>query len=239
MSGMDALSPPAPGRPPPEWRVEAEPVAYDRALQQMEERAAAIAAHAAPELIWLLEHPPVITGGTSADHAELLDAGRFPVTRTGRGGRYTYHGPGQRVIYVLLDLAARGRDVRRYVQALENWAIGALAEFGVSAFTSDAGVGIWVRNGAGDAKIGAIGVRVRRWVTLHGMAINVSTDLSAYDVIVPCGIPDRGVTRLADLVPGVYPEQLDAALRRTCGSFLAAIAPQAGLGPSHAASEVA
>lgn len=207
----------------PEWRIESAPVEHGEAVARMEERAAAIAAGDAPELIWLLEHPPVITAGTSADVAELVEPGRFPVARTGRGGRYTYHGPGQRIVYVMLDLGARGRDVRCYVRALENWAIRALADFGVRAFTSEAGVGIWVAGAdehAVEAKIGAIGVRVRRWVTMHGMAINVSTDLSAYDAIVPCGIGDRGVTRLADLSAGMRLADLDAALHRHLPTFL-------------------
>lgn len=208
---------------PPQWCVESRLVAYAEATAFMEERAAAIASGTAREMIWLLEHPPVITGGTSADAAELVEAGRFPVVASGRGGRYTYHGPGQRVVYALLDLNRRVRDVRAYVSALESWAIAALADFGVRAFTSDAGVGIWTCGADGrEAKVGAIGVRVRRWVTLHGMAINVATDLSAYDAIVPCGIADRGVVNLADLAPGARISDLDAALKRHFPVFLRA-----------------
>lgn len=200
----------------------------------MEERVAAIAAGTAPELIWLLEHPPVITGGTSADGADLIDPARFPVSATGRGGRYTYHGPGQRIVYVLIDLSARGRDVRCYVSALEKWAVAALGDLGVTAFPSDAGVGIWTDTPAGEAKIGAIGVRVRRWVTMHGMAINVSTDLSAFGAIVPCGIADKGVTRLVDLQPGARMDDLDEALRRNAAAFLAQLPSRSCPNPPHA-----
>jgi lipoyl(octanoyl) transferase len=207
--------------PLPEWKVSKGLVGYAEALAAMEARVEAISRGEAVELVWLLEHPPVITAGTSADEAELLDPARFPVHRAGRGGRFTYHGPGQRVIYVLLDLNARGRDVRRLVAALESWAIASLADLGVRAFTSEAGTGIWVaqtdpsRGGAtGErlAKIGAIGVRVRRWVSFHGMAINVSTELDHYTSIIPCGIEEHGVTRLADLRAGAEMGQLDAAL---------------------------
>ncbi len=201
-------------------------------MATMEARAADIAARKAAELIWLLEHPAVITGGTSADARELVEPGRFPVVETGRGGRYTYHGPGQRVVYAMIDLAARGRDVRHYVSALENWAITALADFGVQAFTSDAGVGIWVKTATGEAKIGAIGVRVRRWVTLHGMAINITTDLSAYGAIIPCGIADRGVCRLVDLAPGACMADLDAALARHAPAFLSGILSPQDMSPS-------
>lgn len=209
--------------PLPEWQVSPAPVDYAEALAVMEARVAAIGRGEARELAWLLEHPPVITAGTSADEAELLDPGRFPVFRAGRGGRFTYHGPGQRVIYVLLDLNARGRDVRRLVSALEGWAIAALADFGVEAFPHSAGTGIWVRQGDGVAKIGAIGVRVRRWVSFHGMAINVSTDLEHYRTIVPCGIDAHGVTRLADQMPGADMARLDAALARHFPPFVDAV----------------
>jgi lipoyl(octanoyl) transferase len=190
----------------------------------MEARVAAIGRGEARELVWLLEHPPVITAGTSASEAELLDPSRFPVHRSGRGGRFTYHGPGQRVIYALLDLDARGRDVRRLVGALEAWAIAALGDHGVEAFPHSAGTGIWVNAGGGGiAKIGAIGVRVRRWVSFHGMAINVSTDLDHYRTIIPCGIEAHGVTRLADLVEGADLAALDQALARHFPAFVAAV----------------
>jgi lipoyl(octanoyl) transferase len=209
---------------PVEWRVEPQPVPYPVALAEMEARAAAVAAGDANELLWLLEHPPVVTAGTSAEAADLLDAARFPLAEAGRGGRHTYHGPGQRVVYAVLDLGSRGRDVRCYVRGLERWAIAALAELGVAARISSTGVGIWVPAAdGGEAKIGAIGVRVRRWVALHGMAINVTTDLSAYDAIVPCGIADRAVARLVDLVPGAAMADLDGALRRNAASFLQGI----------------
>lgn len=208
---------------PVEWRVEPQPVPYAVALAEMEARAASVAAGEAEELLWLLEHPHVVTAGTSAEPADLLDAARFPVAAAGRGGRHTYHGPGQRVVYAILDLGRRGRDVRCYVRHLEQWAIAALADLGVAARISSTGVGIWVPADDGEAKIGAIGVRVRRWVALHGMAINVTTDLSAYGAIVPCGIADRAVARLVDLVPGAAMADLDEALRRNAASFLQGI----------------
>jgi lipoyl(octanoyl) transferase len=174
----------------------------------------------AAELIWLLEHPPVYTAGTSAAPAELIDA-RFPVVETGRGGRYTYHGPGQRVGYLVLDLNERGRDVRCFVHALEGWLIAALARLGVRAFAVDGRVGIWTRDRDGrEAKIGAIGVRVRRWVTLHGFAVNVAPDLSHFAGIVPCGLPDYPVTSLATLGIDADMAALDAALAGTCPDFL-------------------
>lgn len=190
----------------------------------MEARAAAIAAGTARELVWLLEHPPVYTAGTSADPAELVDA-RFPVVAAGRGGRYTYHGPGQRVCYLMLDLNRRGRDVRCYVHALEGWAIAALARLGVEAFRAPGRVGIWTFDGGREAKIGAIGVRVRRWVTLHGMAINVDPDLSHFDGIVPCGLPDYPVTSLARLGMTDAGATFDAALALSFPGFLAALSP--------------
>lgn len=169
----------------------------------------------AGEEIWLVEHPAVLTSGTSSTKASLLQPGRFPVFETGRGGQYTYHGPGQRVIYPMLDLSRRGRDVRRYVSALESWAIAALADLGISASASAIGTGIWVTRPDGSGrldKIGAIGVRVRRWISFHGMALNVTTDLSHFDAIIPCGIVGHGVTRVADLVEGASMETLDRSL---------------------------
>lgn len=200
---------------------------YDEALRIMEARAAAIAAGEARELIWLLEHPPVYTAGTSADPADLIDA-RFPVVPAGRGGRHTYHGPGQRVCYLMLDLNTRGRDVRCYVHALEGWVIAALASLGVRAFRAEGRVGIWTRDGGAEAKIGAIGVRVRRWVTLHGVAINVAPDLSHFGGIVPCGLPDFAVTSLADLGVAAAMAEVDRALASALPAFLAALcgAPQ-------------
>ena len=185
-----------------EWRVSQSPVAYEPAVAAMEERAAAIFAGQAPELIWFLEHPALYTAGASAKRADLLDPARLPVHRTGRGGQYTYHGPGQLVAYVLLDLNRRGRDVRRHVHSLEAWVTAALAGYGIKGERRDGRPGIWVRNGSRDEKIAAIGVRVRRWVTYHGVAINICPDLSHFEGIVPCGIEDAGVTSLAKIGTG-------------------------------------
>ena len=175
-----------------EWAVSARPVAYPEAVAAMEARAAAIADGQATELVWLLEHPPLYTAGVSARDGDLLEPGRFPVHRTGRGGQFTYHGPGQRVAYVMLDLTRRGRDVRAFVRGLEQWIIGALGEFGVPADVREGRVGVWVeRKGAGwsrEDKIAAIGVKVRRWVSFHGISLNVEPDLSHFGGIVPCGI---------------------------------------------------
>jgi lipoyl(octanoyl) transferase len=206
-----------------EWRADAAPTPYRTALAEQEARNAAIAAHAAPELIWLLEHPPVYTAGTSAPPAELLEA-RFEVVETGRGGRYTYHGPGQRVGYVLLDLARRGHDVRRFVHGLETWVIATLGTFGVQAWAVPDRIGIWTTDIDGqEAKIGAIGVRVKKWVTMHGFAVNLDPDLSHFGGIVPCGIDAFGVTSLARLGVAVAPEAWDEALRAGAPAFLAAL----------------
>jgi lipoyl(octanoyl) transferase len=204
----------------PDWQAEPCPVPYLEALAAMEARVDGIAAGTAPELIWLLEHPAVITAGTSADPAELMNADRIPVVGVGRGGRYTYHGPGQRVVYVMLNLGARSQDIRRFVAGLEHWAIAALADIGIRSFTSPAGTGIWVEGPQGLAKIGAIGVRVRRWVSFHGLSINVATDLAPYGNFIPCGIREHGVTRAIDLVPTATMADLDAALQRHLGGFL-------------------
>lgn len=212
--------------PNPEWRVEPGHLPYDRALVGMEARVAAIATGDAPELIWLVEHPPLITAGTSADLADLRQPGRFPVFAAGRGGQLTYHGPGQRVVYVLLDLNRRGRDVRALVRGLEAWTIAALARLGIAAFTSPVGTGIWVRRNGEEAKIGAIGIRVRRWVSYHGLAINVSTDLSHFEAIVPCGIADRSVARIQDMRPGATLSEIDDALLETLPGFLARLGHQ-------------
>jgi len=204
-----------------EWRVSPGLTDYAAALADMEARATAIREGTAPEMVWLLEHPPVITGGTSAAETELLEPGRFPVHRSGRGGRYTYHGPGQRVGYVLLDLEARGRDVRCYVSALEDWLIGALGRLGVAARKAPGRIGIWTDDLAGrEAKIGAIGVRVRRWVTLHGFAVNLDPDLSHFEAIVPCGIAEYPVTSLSALQRDPAPEKFDAALAEGFPQFL-------------------
>lgn len=200
-----------------EWRISDEPIAYPDAVAAMEDRVRAIAAGTAPELVWLLDHPPLYTAGTSADPAELLDAQALPVFPSGRGGRYTYHGPGQRVAYVMLDLSGRGADLHRFVFALEQWLIDTLARFGVKGERRPGRVGIWVDRGGGrEDKIAAIGVRVRRWVSFHGIALNVDPDLGHFRGIVPCGIREHGVTSLWDL--GLTPtmEEVDSAL---IGSF--------------------
>lgn len=205
-----------------EWRTSEGLVPYDEALAVMEARVAAIAAGEADELIWLLEHPPLYTAGTSARPQDLTDPGRFPVHVAGRGGQYTYHGPGQRVVYVMLDLNRRGRDVRAFVRRLEDWIIAALAEFNLHGEVRDDRVGVWVARpdrAPGPAglpredKIAAIGVKLRRWVSFHGLAINVEPDLSHFDGIVPCGIRDHGVTSLVDLGLPVTMADLDRALR--------------------------
>jgi lipoyl(octanoyl) transferase len=198
-----------------EWRSSAIAVPYAHAVESMEGRVAAIRAGTAPELVWLLEHPPLYTAGTSARDEDLLDPERLPVHRTGRGGRYTYHGPGQRIAYVMRDLARRGEDVHCYVHHLEEWAIRTLAHFNVSGERRKGRVGIWVRHGAGEAKIAAIGVRVRRWVTYHGMALNIDPDLEHYRGIIPCGITEHGVTSLADLGIAATMADVDAALHAT------------------------
>jgi lipoyl(octanoyl) transferase len=203
-----------------EWRESAEPIPYEEALAFMEQRAAAIRDGAARECIWLLEHPPLFTAGTSADPAELFNPLDFPVFAAGRGGRYTYHGPGQRVGYVMLDLEKRGKDIRRFVHSLEGWMIDTLSEFGVRAHRADGRIGIWTGEGAEEVKIGALGVRVKRWVTLHGFAINVAPDLSHFTGIVPCGISDFGVTSLAQLGKQIPLTSIDGALRRGFLHFL-------------------
>jgi lipoyl(octanoyl) transferase len=199
-----------------EWRFADAAVAYPEAVAAMEERVAAIRAGTAPELVWLLEHPPLYTAGTSARPDDLLDHGRFPVYATGRGGQHTYHGPGQRVGYVMLDLKRRGADVRAYVHRLEEWLIATLARFNVKGERREGRVGIWVARGAGrEDKIAAIGVRVRHWVTYHGVALNVDCDLSHFAGIVPCGIatPQFGVTSLLDLGITATMADVDVALR--------------------------
>ncbi len=206
-----------------EWRLSAVPVPYRAALAEMEERNRALSDGQARELIWLLEHPPVYTAGTSAAAAELLDP-RFEVVETGRGGRYTYHGPGQRVGYVVLDLSKRARDVRHFVHSLEGWVIDTLGDFGIEAWRAPGRIGIWTEDADGrEAKIGAIGVRVRRWVTMHGFAVNLTPDLAHFSGIVPCGIAEYGVTSLERLGVAVTPEDWDRALIARSGGFLAAL----------------
>ena len=206
-----------------EWRREDTLVPYAEALEAMEARNAAIHAGKALEQIWLLEHPPVYTAGTSADPAELVDP-RFEVIEAGRGGRYTYHGPGQRVGYTMLNLGKRGKDVRCFVHSIEGWVIETLADFGVEAWAVDGRVGIWTRDVDGrEAKIGAIGVRVRRWVTMHGFSVNLDPDLSHFGGIVPCGIEEFGVTSLARLGKTVSAAEWDDALIARAPGFLAAL----------------
>ncbi|MEL6206598.1 MAG: lipoyl(octanoyl) transferase LipB [Pseudomonadota bacterium] len=215
----------------PEWIVSDGVTDYAEAVAAMEARVAAIAEGRAGEAIWLLEHPPLYTAGTSARDEDLIWPERFPVHRTHRGGQYTYHGPGQRVVYVMLDVGARGRDVRRFVGALEAWVIAALDRFNIRAEARADRVGVWVprpekpRLPDGtehEDKIAAIGIKLRRWVSFHGLAINVEPDLSHYDGIVPCGITGHGVTSLVDLGLPVTMADLDVALRQTC-PFLAPV----------------
>jgi lipoyl(octanoyl) transferase len=197
-----------------EWRISDHPVAYPEALAQMEARATAVAEGTASEQVWLLEHPPIYTAGTSATDADLIEA-RFPVFRTGRGGQFTYHGPGQRVAYAMLDLKSRNPDVRAYVHDLEQWLIETLAQLGVKGERRAGRVGIWVQRGSSEDKIAALGVRIRRWVTLHGVALNVAPDLSHFAGIVPCGIRGHGVTSLADLGIAATMADVDLALKQS------------------------
>jgi lipoyl(octanoyl) transferase len=205
-----------------EWAVSGAPVGYEAAVAAMAARAAAIADGRAGELVWLLEHPALYTAGVSAKPADLLTPDRFPVFRSERGGQFTYHGPGQRVAYVMLDLRARGRDVKAFVTSLEAWVIAALAEFGVFGEIRPDRVGVWVARGPREDKIAAIGVKLRRWVSFHGISLNVAPDLAHFDGIVPCGITDHGVTSLADLGGGTSMASADAALR---GAFHAVFGP--------------
>lgn len=189
-------------------------VDYEAAVASMEARVAAIAAGEAEELIWLLEHPPLYTAGVSAKPADLVQPDRFPVHQTGRGGQYTYHGPGQRVAYVMLDLGKRGRDVRAFVAGLENWVIDALESLGVESGPREGRIGVWVDLGSGhEGKIAALGIKLRRWISFHGISLNVSPDLGHFGGIVPCGIADQGVTSLEQLGVDAGMDRADAALR--------------------------
>jgi lipoyl(octanoyl) transferase len=229
------------GRPdaaPVGWAVSAGYVPYPAAVAAMEARAAAIAEGTAGELVWLLEHPPLYTAGVSSKAADLIAPDRFPVFKSGRGGQFTYHGPGQRVAYVMLDLTQRGRDVRAFVEALEAWIIGALAAFNVTGEMREGRVGVWVeRKGPGwsrEDKIAAIGVKLRKWVSFHGISLNVEPDLEHFSGIVPCGQTEHGVTSLVDLGLPVTLDEADAALRssfvRTFGPVENAPSPLAGEG---------
>lgn len=229
------------GLPPVAWEVAPSLVAYPAALHRMEAVAGAIAAGAGGERVWLLEHPPLYTAGTSAKPADLLRPDRFPVFEAGRGGQYTYHGPGQRVVYVMLDVRRRGGDVRAFVGGLERWLIDALANLGVRGETRPDRVGVWVRRpGKGpdqEDKIGAIGIRLKRWVSLHGISLNVDPDLGHFDGIVACGIREHGVTSLADLGVATSMVEVDEALRAAFAVTFGPVdvtAPSAEDAPSHA-----
>jgi lipoyl(octanoyl) transferase len=209
--------------PPVEWRIEDQPIGYDEAVAFMEARAVAIREGTANELVWLVEHPPLYTAGTSANSVDLVVPDRLPVFQTGRGGEYTYHGPGQRVAYVMLDLKRRREDVRAFVAALEAWIISTLAAFNITGERRETRVGVWVRRpdkprlpdgSLTEDKIAAIGIRLKRWVSLHGISLNVEPDLSQYDGIVPCGISQFGVTSLADLGLTATMYDLDVTLRQ-------------------------
>jgi lipoyl(octanoyl) transferase len=206
-----------------EWQVADVLVPYDAAIAAMEARVAAIHAGTESELVWLVEHPPLYTAGTSASEADLIEPGRLPVFKTGRGGQYTYHGPGQRVAYVMLDLTTRGRDVGCHVWRIEEWMIRILARFGIPGERREGRVGVWIARGMRDDKIGAIGVRVRHWVTYHGLALNVDPDLANYAGIVPCGISGHGVTSMAALGVKATMADVDAALRATFDEVFAAV----------------
>ena len=210
---------PETGSEPVDWVITDGLVGYEDAVSFMEARAEAIAAGQAREMVWLLEHPPLYTAGTSANAADLVEPDRFPMHHTGRGGQYTYHGPGQRVAYVMLDLRRRAPDLRRYVAALESWIIATLNAFNIRGERREDRVGVWVRRPdkgeAAEDKIAAIGIRVRRWATFHGISLNVEPDLSHFSGIVPCGVTEHGVTSLVDLgIPVTLPE-VDAVMRRT------------------------
>jgi lipoyl(octanoyl) transferase len=226
---------PRAGSPPIDWVVSEGLVGYEQAVAAMEARAARIAAGEAHECIWLLEHPPLYTAGTSARESDLVTPDRFPVHASGRGGQYTYHGPGQRVAYVMLDLNRREPDLRRYVSALENWLIATLAEFNIRGERREDRVGVWVRRPDKgphvEDKIAAIGIRVRRWVSFHGVSLNVEPDLDHFTGIVPCGISEHGVTSLVDLGYPVTMPEVDAIMRARCEEiFGATMTVEAGEG---------
>ncbi|NOD30136.1 lipoyl(octanoyl) transferase LipB [Ruegeria atlantica] len=217
-----------------EWKITDGLTSYDDAVASMEARVAAIANGEAEECVWLLEHPPLYTAGTSARIEDLTDPDRFPVYASKRGGEYTYHGPGQRVAYVMLDLNKRGRDVRQFVKQLETWVISALAEFNVQGEIRDGRVGVWVRRDdkpltatgkPAEDKIAAIGLRLRKWVSFHGISVNVEPDLEHFSGIVPCGISEYGVTSLVDLGLPVTMADLDAALKKTFADVFGPVAP--------------
>ncbi len=199
-----------------EWKTQKDPVGYLEALKWMEMRVKSLQNNEASECVWLLEHPPLYTLGTSGLEKDIFSSSKFPVFKTGRGGQVTYHGPGQRVAYVILDLKPRYQDIRRYVFELEEWMIQTLATFGVRGERRAGRVGIWVQKKGQDYKIGALGVRLQKWVTSHGLSLNVHPDLSAYQDITPCGLSQYGITSLADLGQNVTLQDVDEALRKTC-----------------------
>jgi lipoyl(octanoyl) transferase len=212
MKPRSSLTSPVASTSAVEWLVLPGLSDYAETLHRMEETAALIADGEAPEQVWLLEHPPLYTAGTSAKPADLIDPTRFPVFEVGRGGQYTYHGPGQRIAYVMLNLKARGGDVRAFVAALETWIIRTLSEFGIAGERREDRVGVWVKSGDGEAKIAALGIRVRRGVTFHGISINLDPDLSHFDGIVPCGVSEHGVTSITFFKPKATMQDLDRAL---------------------------
>lgn len=225
-----------------DWIISDGPTDYDAAVAFMEARADAIAAGTATEAVWLVEHPPLYTAGTSAKPADLVDPGRFPVHATRRGGQYTYHGPGQRVAYVMLDVGGRGRDVRKFVQGLENWVISTLDSFNVRGQVRPGRVGVWVPRPdkpplpdgtPREDKIAAIGIRLRKWISFHGLSINVDPDLSHFDGIVPCGITGHGVTSLVDLGLPVTMSDLDVALQASFGRVFPPVQPLLDTPPDH------
>ena len=229
LSDAPALLLPRPDGAAAGWAVSTAPVPYPEAVAAMSARVEAILEGRAGELVWLLEHPPLYTAGVSAKPADLIDPHRFPVFESERGGQFTYHGPGQRVAYVMLDLRERGRDVRKFVQSLEAWVIGALAEFSVKGDVRPGRVGVWVDRPQREDKIAAIGVKLRRWVSFHGISLNVEPDLAHFTGIVPCGISEHGVTSLVDLGLPVTLDDADAALRlsfeRVFGATLTDVPP--------------
>ena len=218
-----SAAPAMPAGPAPEWRVSPAPVDYEPARAAMQQRVAGIVAGEARELVWLLEHPPLYTAGTSAAAGDLLAPGRFPVHRAGRGGQYTYHGPGQRIAYIMLDLNRRRRDVNLFVRCLEEWLIATLARLGVHGERRAGRIGIWVRRGGGrEDKIAAVGIRLRRWVSFHGVSLNIDPQLEHFSGIVPCGVRGHGVTSLADLGLNVSQGDVDEALRAAFGQVFPA-----------------
>ncbi len=203
----------------PEWKHSRKLIAYEPAVKKMEQRVQEIMEGKKAELIWLLEHPPLYSAGTSAKREDLLDSSRFPVYKSGRGGEYTYHGPGQRIIYLMLDVKRRKADLRLFIRTLEQWVIVTLSMLGVDAFTREGAIGIWVNHNGAEKKIAAIGIRLRHWVSFHGISINLNPDLDHYDGIIPCGINTHGVTSLVEIDKSLNMAKLDAALKESFPHF--------------------